>query len=225
MTKEDSPGAPQNPIKIKFFGVLVVVLCTIFASMTLTIPFVYESQTLWYKVGIDRTLLLGGQLAGLLATVLLFVQILLGAKSKFLQRLFGIAKLMQWHRINGIIVSLLALSHALLVLLPEGLTNLPIGRKHWPEMVGILLLFLLIFMAFSSHFRQKLALNYQRWRIIHKLLGYLVLSFIALHVLFVSESFQNRIPKAAFLASVFGVIGSVILTKIAEKRSKRKGSR
>ena len=148
MTKEESPGAPQNPIKVKLCGVLVVVLFTIFTCLALTIPFIYESQTLWYKVGIDRTLLRGGQLAGLLATVLLFVQILLGARSKFLQRLFGIAKLMQWHRINGISVALLALSHVLLVLIPEGLTNLPIGKKHWPEMVGSLLLLLLLFMAF-----------------------------------------------------------------------------
>ncbi len=205
---------------MKLYRVLVVVLFTIVTCGALTIPFIYESQTLWYKVGIDRTMLRGGQLAGLLAAVLLFVQILLGARSKFLQGLFGIAKLMQWHRINGIIVSLLALCHVLLVLLPEGLTNLPIGKKYWPEMVGGLLLFIILSMAFSSHFRQKLALNYKRWRIIHKLLGYFVISFIALHVLFVSDSFQHKVPKAAFLASLVGVIGSVILSKIAKKRSK-----
>jgi predicted ferric reductase len=225
MAKENSPGTLQKQIKVKLCGVLVVVLCTIFTCVVLTIPFVYETQTIWYKVGIDRTLLRGGQLAGLLATVLLFIQILLGVRSKFLQGLFGIARLMQWHRINGVSVALLALSHALLVLIPEGMTNLPIGKKHWPEMVGGVLLLLLLFMAFSSHFRQKLALNYPRWKTIHKLLGYFILSFIAFHVLFVSESFQHGIPKGVFLASLFGVIGSVLLTKRAEKRLKLKSGR
>ncbi len=225
MTKEDATGAPKKPIKQKFYGILVAVFFTFYTCAALTIPFGYESMTLWYKVGIDKTLLLGGQLAGVLATVLLFIQILLGARSRFLQEIFGIAKLMQWHRGNGLILSLVALGHALLVLLPEGLANLPVGQKHWPEMVGGLLLLLLLFMALSSHFRQRLALNYQRWRRVHKVCGYFVLSFIALHVLVVSDSFHHMIPKTAFLGSLLGVIGAVILTKIAKRRPERKDRR
>jgi len=64
----------------------------------LSIPFVYESQTLWYKTGIDKTMLRVGKIAGLLAAVLLLVQILLGVRGKILEQLFGVRSLVLWHR-------------------------------------------------------------------------------------------------------------------------------
>ena len=40
---------------------------------------------------------------------------------------------------------MLELTHATLILVPEGLSNLPIGKKVlWPEMVGMTLLLILL---------------------------------------------------------------------------------
>jgi predicted ferric reductase len=209
MTSQDK----TERIKLKAYRALVVGGLLLVIAGALSIPFVYESQTLWYKIGLDKTFLRGGQMIGLLAAVLLFVQILLAARGKFLKELFGIAALMRWHRTNGIVISFLAVSHALLILVPEGITNLPIGKKYWPEMVGMLLLCIVVAMAVSSHFREKLRLNYKRWRAIHKLLGYLVIMFLAVHVLFVSESFEQIVPRAALLIFFAGVVISIILSK------------
>ena len=208
----DSPVKP-NPAKLKLYRGLVIVVLFLVISGALSIPFVYESQTLWYKVGLDKTMLRGGQLVGLLAAVLLLVQIMLAARGKFLKELFGISVLMRWHRVNGIIVSLLAIIHVSLVIVPEGVTNLPIGLKFWPEMVGSLLLWVLLSMVISSQFRQKWGLNYKRWKAIHKLLGYLVIIFLAVHVLFVSDSFEHVVPRAAFLTIFVAVVVLVILSK------------
>jgi predicted ferric reductase len=92
-------------------------------------------------------------------------------------------------------------------------TNLPIGLKFWPEMVGSLLLWVLLSMVISSQFRQKWGLNYKRWKAIHKLLGYLVIIFLAVHVLFVSDSFEHVVPRAAFLTIFVAVVVLVILSK------------
>ncbi|NOR23814.1 MAG: hypothetical protein GQ542_05365 [Desulforhopalus sp.] len=208
----DSPVKP-NPAKLKLYRGLVIVVLFLVISGALSIPFVYESQTLWYKVGLDKTMLRGGQLVGLLAAVLLLVQIMLAARGKFLKELFGISVLMRWHRVNGIIVSLLAIIHVSLVIVPEGVTNLPIGLKFWPEMVGSLLLWVLLSMVISSQFRQKWGLNYKRWKAIHKLLGCLVIIFLAVHVLFVSDSFEHVVPRAAFLTIFVAVVVLVILSK------------
>ncbi len=201
-------------VKLKACQSMVIGFLLLVMGGALSIPFVYESQTLWYKLGIDKTMLRGGQMAGLLAMTLLFVQILLAAKGKLLKKLFGVASLMQWHRANGIIVSLLAVSHVILVLAPEGLTNLPIGKKYWPEMVGILLLWIILSMAISSQFRQKFGLNYKRWRVIHKMLGYLAILLIVVHVLFVSDSFEHAVPRVALFTTLLGVLVSVVLSKI-----------
>jgi predicted ferric reductase len=209
MTSQDK----SERIKLKAYRALVLGALLLVMAGALSIPFVYESQTIWYKIGLDKTLLRGGQMIGLLAAVLLFVQILLAVRGKFLKELFGVAALMRWHRANGIIISFLAISHAMLILAPEGLTNLPIGKKYWPEMVGMLLLSIVLAMAVSSHFREKLRLNYKRWRAIHKLLGYLVIIFLAVHVLFVSESFEQVVPRTALLTLFAGVVISIILSK------------
>jgi len=211
----ETKGFPNRagPIVLIVYRVLVIGLLLLIIGGALTIPVAYESMTLWYKTGIGRTMLLSGQMAGLLAVVLVFAQILLAARGKFLQTLFGLANLLRWHRKNGLAIALLALSHVTLVLAPEGFANLPIGRKYWPEMVGALLFLIIFFMAISAQFRQKLKLDYKRWKIIHKLLGYLVPGVIAVHVLYVSDSFSRTVPKAAFLTTLALVIIAVIFSK------------
>lgn len=215
MAKTVSASAKSERIKIKCYRVLVLGVLLMVMGGALSIPFVYETQTLWYKVGGDKLMLRTGQIAGLAAVVLLFVQILLAARGKFLQHLFGVAALMRWHRVNGIIVSLLAICHMLLILLPEGLTNLPIGKKHWPAMVGMLLLCIIVGVVTSAQWRKQLPVNYRQWRAFHKFSGYLILALAVLHVLFVSESFAQTVPRIALFLTLFGVVLAVAVGKIA----------
>jgi predicted ferric reductase len=218
MSKRMNSPTKTGPAKLKLYRGLVIGLALLVAGGALSVPFVYESMTLWYKFGMNRTMLRGGQMAGLLTATLLLVQILVAARGKFLKDLFGIAALMRWHKINGIIIAFLALSHMLLVLAPEGLTNLPIGKKYWPEMVGALLLLIILSMAISSQFRQQLHLDYKRWRAIHKLLGYFVIVLIGVHVLFVSDSFGHAVPRIALLSALLAVVVAVVLSKLATRR-------
>ena len=194
------PGGRRN-----LYRVLVVLVFVLFIAGALIVPFYFETQTLWYKAGLAKSMLRAGQLAGMLALVFLFVQITLALRSRFLEKLFGAASLQRWHRINGVFIGFLALSHVLLVLAPEGLANLPIGKKYWPEMVGMLLFLILLPMVVSSHFRQKLKLDYKRWKAIHRVLGYLVIFLVTIHALNVSESFEHESLKIILLA-LFGVL-------------------
>jgi predicted ferric reductase len=195
--KEAKGGS--SAMKKRAAGALFLAFLTVVAGAALSIPFVYESQTLWYKVGLNKLLLRGGQLAGLLAALSLCVQILLGARGKFLEEIFGVAALLRWHRINGPLLACLALLHMVLVVVPEGIGNLPVGVKFWPEMVGGLLLFLLLVMVISSQFRELFGLVYKRWRFVHRLLAYFFPLLVAVHVLFVSDSFGQAVPRAGLL--------------------------
>ncbi len=209
-----------EPVRFKVYRGLIIGFVLMFMGAAMSIPFAYESQTLWYKLGIEKTILRGGQLLGLLTAMLLFIQVLLAARGRLLKKLFGVASLIRWHRANGLIVPFLAVCHAILVLAPEGLTNLPIGKKYWPEMVGSLLLLIVLSMSISSRFRENLGLDYKKWRMIHKMLGYPVIVLIAVHVLFVSDSFEQAVPKAALITTFLGVLVSVILSKILTGPSK-----
>lgn len=196
-----------------FYAGMVLAAMLIFTAGALSIPFVYESTTLWYKMGFDKTMLRTGQVAGMLALALLLAQILLAARGRFLVEIFGLAAIMRWHRINGLLIGLAGVVHVTLVLAPEGFANLPIGGKHWPEMVGGGLFATLLFMVFSSHFRESLHLDYKIWFSIHRGLGYLVPVILAVHVLFVSDSFHQFVPRTALLMTICIAGALVVLSK------------
>ncbi len=181
----------------------------------LTIPFVYESQTLWYKVGVDKTFLRTGQLGGLLGLASLIVQILLGTRGAFLEETFGIRAIMAWHRTNGVLLCCLAVLHIALVLAPEGISNLAIGAKYWPEMVGGILLLVICSQAITSLYWQQLGFIYKKWQVVHKTLGYLALCLAAVHVLFVADSFAQGVPRIALLVVLALVLMRVIVVKLS----------
>jgi DMSO/TMAO reductase YedYZ heme-binding membrane subunit len=210
-----------SPGRQKVYGGLIIGFLALAIAAVLSVPFVYESQTLWYKVGIDKPMLRTGQMAGLLALLFLFVQVLLGARVKLLEEVFGAAALMRCHRANGLLVCFLALSHAGLVLIPEGITNLPLAWKYWPEFVGGFLLLIILTLAVSSQFRQQLGLPYPGWRTVHRLLGYFVLCLVPVHVLFVSESFARGVPKATLLLALAAAVSWLVQTKIAAWRKQQ----
>jgi predicted ferric reductase len=178
------------------------------------VPFYYETQTLWYKTGADKVMLRSGQLAGLFALVLLMGQILLALRVQFFEYLFKGARLMRWHQLNGVLIFFSACSHMLLVLAPEGFDNLPIGKKYWPEMIGGLLLLFLLTMVVTSRFRSWLQLEYARWRMLHRPMGYLSLVLGFCHVLFVSESFTRGLPRTVLLTVGTGLALFIVLVQV-----------
>lgn len=176
-------------------------------SGALSIPFFYETQTLWYKFGVDRTLLQIGQLLGLLTAVLLFFQPILASRPSFLERTMGLDKLLRLHHINGFAILILALGHILLILVPEGLSNLPMGMKFWPEIVGAVVLVLLIPMVLLAQLHRPLKIPYGLWSRLHRSTGPLIFLLLGVHILFVSDSFDNAVPRN----SLFLVMGSILL--------------
>lgn len=185
----------------------------------LSVPYFYPTETLWYKVGLDKTLLQAGQIAGLLTLVLLVIQVLLALRPGFLVQSLGTGPLMRWHRYNGVFLAVLVMSHVLLVLVPEGLANLPLGWEYWPELVGATAVLLLLSTVLLSWFRARLHLNFSRWRLLHRPLGYGLLLLAALHVLFVSESFQAGLPRYGLLTVCLLVVVLAVGTYLRRHRS------
>lgn len=193
--------------------------------VAVAVPFFYETQTLWYKFGMDKTLLRAGQVAGMVALTLLFWQIVLAVGGPFLAEAFGLKNIMNWHRTNGVLVLFFALSHALLILIPEGLTNLPIGKQFWPEMLGSLLLWTVAAIVVASRYREKLKLDYKRWRAVHKPLGYLTVLLVVVHVLFVSESFAQGLPKVVLFLATSVLLLRALWVKVYLPYNSKKNNR
>ncbi len=198
------PPGKRRALKL----ILVLILLLLLAGVA-TIPFLWESSSLWYKFGGDKRLLQTGKIAGLFAAVLVFLQILLASRLILFDRTFGLDKVYFFHQLNGFALACLALLHPFLVLIPEGIDNLPIGWKFWPEMVGATTLLLLIIVIFTASLK-KIFIPYHLWRIVHRPMGYLLLIGMGVHILTVSDSFGQDVPRYSF----FLVAGVVLLCVI-----------
>lgn len=194
MNKDPDSYVPE---KSRLLEKTLFFLClTVIVGLAVSIPFVYQSMTIWYKIGIARSLLQAAKVSGILALLLICLQLLAAAKFQYPVKLFGLAAVMRFHRVNGGIVFFLVFVHIFLMLAPEGVANLPIGYKYWPEMVGALLFILVAFLFFTSIFRENLGFSYSRWRALHRPLGYGCFALLFIHVRFVSDSFINSVPQA-----------------------------
>lgn len=202
--------------------IFVVGLFFLALGSAIGLPFVYESQTLWYKIGLDKTMLRAGQLSGMLALTLVFTQVILAVGGPFLEKTFGLKNIMNWHRRGGVLIVFFALIHVLLILIPEGIANLPIGKKFWPEMIGALLLWIFIAMVVSSRYREKLKLNYKRWRSVHRPLGYFATFLVVIHVLYVSDSFDQAVPRKILLVTFMLVMTRVAWVKLSARIPKKR---
>lgn len=198
--KKQLPAIPsQANRRLKI--VIVCVLLLLFLTGVFTIPFLYESPSIKYKIGFDKTLLRTGKLLGLGAAALLLLQLLLGARLKMLDRLFALPRIWAWHRINGYLIALLALLHPVFIMWPEDFTLPPLELEYWPQAVGLLLLILIGGQAAVSRWRSKLGIVFQRWRQIHGYVGGLVILLLVVHILFVSETFEAGVPRIALLTA------------------------
>lgn len=198
--------SPAHPSLLKTtYKIMLFLIFSILLGAALALPFLYQTETLWYKTGIDKILLRTGQQAGLAAFVLLLAQIVLSLRGRFFENLFGNAVLIRWHRTNGPVVACLACCHVLLILAPEGLGNIPFGKRYWPEMTGEGLFVLIVITVILSQFRSPLKLDYKKWSALHRPLGYMIPVLALIHALYVSDSFSQGAPRTVLLA-LFAVL-------------------
>jgi predicted ferric reductase len=209
MAIEENPKAKMLLSKTRHLWIaallFIVILCI---SGVLSIPFFFESPSIRYKFGFDKTLLRAGQMVGLAAAALLLLQLPLAARLKWLDRIFALPTLYRIHRINALTLILLILLHPVLVFAPDGIIMIPFKARYWPEWVGVGLLIVICCQILISNWRRVFFEAYSKWQFCHRLAGMVVFSMLVIHVLYVSETFEdNGLPR--FL--VFAAAGCLLI--------------
>lgn len=197
---KDLPAIPSRGERVLKAGLLIAAALLLLAG-ALSIPFLFESPSIKYKFGFDKTLLRTGKLVGLGAATLLLFQLLLAARLKYLDRVFSLSRVWTFHRMNGTLIALLAILHPVFVLWPEDFTLPPMELEYWPQAAGLLLLVLICFQAIVSRWRTRFNIAFNRWRQYHRYAGGLIILLLVLHVLFVSETFAGGLPRYVLLAA------------------------
>ena len=219
VTLERVPNILSPKLRL-LLGFLLSVIPLLAIAGAVSIPFYFESSTILYKFGSARQLLRSGQVVGMVAGCLLLLQIILGARLKCLDRVFGLGNLYRFHRFTGFIIACLVILHPILIFIPENRVFIPFELRYWPEFVGLFLLLLIISTVISSHWRARLRLSFHRWWPIHRWAAVLIGVAFWVHVLFVSETFGQKLPKMiAFCAMVlWGLVFLWIRTRPLRNR-------
>ncbi len=191
-----------SPVTRLFFSTMIVSAVLIIISVAVFIPFFFESSSMLYKFGADKTLLRSGKVLGLIAACLVILQSVLSARSKILDRIFALNNLMNIHRIIGIIIAGCAMIHPVLIFLPEDMTTIPLSIRYWPEFVGVFLMMMISGIVMVALLRLKLKISFDRWRIMHQWAAFTVYIALFVHILFVSETFEKGLPRMIIYSAI-----------------------
>ena len=196
------PASQSFTVKNRaLLGTLVVLLAMLLLAGGWSIPFHFESFSILYKFGKLKIYLRYGKVLGITIALLLFFQVLLASRIKILGQIFSVKGLLVLHRINGTIIACLIAVHPVLIKASENFTPYTFGKKYYPEFVGIGLLFVLLSLAVTAIFRSFFKMDYNRWRLLHRLGATMALLILPGHVLFVSDTFKSAgVPRIAALA-------------------------
>ncbi len=168
-------------------GVILPLLLLL--AVTVAIPFYFESPSMWYKFGIEKTSLRIGKVLGLGAGLLILLQLPLAGRLRLIDRIFSLPGLMRQHHWHAWIIVLAVLVHPLCILLPEGKLTVPLEMRYWPEWAGVGLLAAVAVQFISSWWRRRLGMAFHFWMPTHRMLGVLITTLLIIHVLYVSETF------------------------------------
>jgi predicted ferric reductase len=198
--------------------VKALIICLAAAGVTVAAltPFYYESQSLYYKFGLDKVLLQWGKTAGMVALCLLGFQLVFVSRFFFLEGLFSLKRLFSVHRTCGILISLLVVIHPLLILGADGFSFFPLERRYWPEFAGLFTMILILGIALVSVYRDKLKIGIKPWKRMHRLATPLAVGLAFAHAGFVSETFDFNIPRAGLALAAGSVL--VLFARIYIKR-------
>jgi predicted ferric reductase len=183
----------------------VVLALLIIASVLLlliggwTIPFKFESFSILYKFGLGKIYLRSGKLVGITLALLIFYQVLLASRFVVFKQILSAKGLLALHRFNGIVITILAGVHPLLIKASDNFTPYTFVKKYYPEFLGIGLLCVLLAFSLAAVFRNFLKISYKTWLLWHRLGATLVLFILPAHILYVSETFKSGLPHRAAL--------------------------
>jgi len=180
-------------------GGICIFLALLVIAGAWTLPFLFESPSMLYKFGMDKTFLRSGKVLGLTAAVLVFLQILLVSRLKFLDRIFSLNRIYAFHRTNGIAIAFLALVHPILVMAAENFTIFTFEKRYWPEFLGVGVWILITVLVTTANCRLIFGFAYNKWLRFHRLGTLTAIALMIIHILFVSETFKSGLPHVLVL--------------------------
>ncbi|MFQ6077686.1 MAG: ferric reductase-like transmembrane domain-containing protein [Thermodesulfobacteriota bacterium] len=202
------PGALLPPSARLIAGIILLALAVGLLGGAPTIALRAHSGVVAEFGRTAARLVTTGKIFALLAATLVFLQFILGAKLKVLDRVFGLHRLLLGHRFLGVSGVILVSLHPLFVFAPKAREIGALRIEIFPELLGAALLIGLWTGVCTGLWREFLHLRYQVWYRFHRLGMFSAVVLVTLHVLNVTDDLVEGWPLYALLTA-FGVYATV----------------
>ncbi|SDE36227.1 ferredoxin reductase family protein [Myxococcus virescens] len=220
----------MNRVVSGFFWISLYLLVVLVPVFLMLIPPAPSGRSFWLELSVAL---------GFVGLTQIAVQFVLIARFKRITAPYGIDIILQYHRQIAMVAVCLVLAHPLIIVIdnPSRLKLLnPLGG-NWASRCALLSVLALVTLVVSSQFRERLKINYERWRLLHLLLGVAAIVFAQLHVsmagLYTNTPWKHAIWVVTSVAMVALVVYLRVLRpawqrnyhwRVAEVRTERGGT-
>ena len=205
--KTHYPSTLLPPVSRTILGIVLIIMAVVILAGAVSIAFrehekhpalhehekgdVHEEGEAWQEIL--------GKMFGLLAAALVLLQFPLSAKLTFLDRVFGLHRVLLAHRVVGLFTVVFVTLHPMFLYAPEAKTLGTIRLAVWPELIGVVLLIGVWIGACLALWRAFLGLPYQIWYRFHRLGMFSAVVLVAVHALNVTGDLRHGWPLYALL--------------------------
>jgi len=185
--------------------VLLLIYLTLFVAGFLLVlyPFTYTAIFSTYNLG---------KIFGIWAFTCLCLQFVLSSRSKLLEKGVGLDTIMRFHSLNAKLLFVLALCHPFLLGVVGNFEAYSLF--HW---IGAGAILLLVLTVTTTLFSEKLKINYEHWKIIHKS-AYFILALGFIHSFFLGSDISARGPVFYWWLFLLVLALWGILTRVMRKK-------
>ena len=190
-----------------FLRIFLYLVVTVFALILVTLVRPHTRDGFIYQLGKN---------CGLVAFIILALQVVLAARFKWIERPFGLDMVFRFHRVAGVMALCLILLHVALVSWGSGhwylLTSLHVRWQVWLGRVALLALLTTVTI---SVLRRKWNIEFESWRTLHNVLAVVILSVGFVHSFSMGGDLRVPAMQIYWVAALIGAGTAYLLHKVA----------
>ena len=152
------------------------------------------------------------------------IQFVLIGRFKPLTYPYGMDVVLKYHRQIAVVATLFVLVHPVLILIehPARLALLNPFGGTWASKAGLLAVILLLALIITSVWRERLRIGYESWRVLHTIMGVLILVFSQLHVSLAGLYVNTIWKQLLWIASSTVLVSLVVYLRLLKPYLQKK---
>jgi predicted ferric reductase len=183
---------------------LAIVLVPVFLMLVPPVP---SGRPFWLEFSIAL---------GFVGLTQIGLQFLLIARFKRVTAPYGIDVILRYHRQIAMVAVGAILLHPIILVIdyPARLKLLNPLSGNWASRFALISLFALLVIVVSSVFRERIKLDYERWRMLHLFLGVSAIVFAQLHASMAGLYINTAWKQAVWIVMASVMVGFVVFLRV-----------